>query len=112
MAFPLKQDINGGKREPASVTEPLPVPSRTEAVTHSPFIHRQKAAVGQHQASGVGKHTYIPAPGRCARSLIMSSRPAWTMKQDPVLKKIRKEKKKKGREGGKEKKMKKEWITS
>lgn len=42
----------------------------------------------------------------------MSSRPAWTMKQDPVLKKIRKEKKKKGREGGKEKKMKKEWITS
>lgn len=34
------------------------------------------------------------------------------MKQDPVLKKIRKEKKKKGREGGRKKKMKKEWITS
>lgn len=64
MAFPLKQDINRGKGEPASVTEPLPVPSRTEAVTHSPFIHRQKAAVRQHQVSGVGKHTYIPAPGR------------------------------------------------
>lgn len=46
------------------------------------------------------------------RRLIMSSRPAWTMKQDPVLKKIRKEKKKKGREGGRKKKMKKEWITS